>query len=337
MGHYGRESSTRDDATSLATSDGCLVTTPDLDSLACPRDHDRLARRSDELVCGSGHRFPIVDGIPVFVLKQGGGGASYRPVQDEPNPSYARDGGVHPYVNAMIGTTNGNLYAHLRGKLPRYPIPALRLRDGGGRRLLDIGCNWGRWVVAAARKGYRVTGMDLSLRALRAAKVVARQCGVEADFVCGDARAMPFRDGAFDVAYSYSVVQHFSRDDARSILGETARVLTVGGESMIQMANRWGVRSLYQLSKRGFSEAHGFDVRYWTLRELQTTFGTLIGESRVSVDGFFGLDVQASDLDLMPLRYRLVIRGSEALRRAAALMPPMKGIADSVYVHSVKR
>ena len=36
--------------------------------------------------------------------------------------------------------------------------------------LLDIGCSWGRWSLAAARKGYSVVGIDPSLGAVMAAR-----------------------------------------------------------------------------------------------------------------------------------------------------------------------
>jgi 2-polyprenyl-3-methyl-5-hydroxy-6-metoxy-1,4-benzoquinol methylase/uncharacterized protein YbaR (Trm112 family) len=300
-----------------------------LEVLACPHDRGSLTQTSSLLTCASGHAFPVIDGIPVFVAKQ-----VPAPERERRDPDHEAAEGIHPYVNRMIGSTCGHLYSGLVGRLSRYPIPVARLDEGEGRRLVDIGCNWGRWTVAAARKGYRVTGLDLSLEALRAARVVARQCGISADFVCGDARAMPFADEVFDHAYSYSVLQHFSKDDVVLILRETARTLASGGKSTIQMPNAWGIRSLFHQLKRGHRRASGFDVRYWTQRELRTTFEAHLGPSRISVDGFFGLNVQASDLDLMPARYRLVIRASEALRWCARRVPRIASLADSVYVKS---
>ena len=100
----------------------------------------------------------------------------------------------------------------LIGRLPKYPIPDIPLEEGRGRTLVDIGCNWGRWTVAAARRGYRPIGVDPSLEALLGrAEPVCGQLGVEADFVIGDARHLPLRTASIDTAFSYSVIQHFSR------------------------------------------------------------------------------------------------------------------------------
>ena len=46
------------------------------------------------------------------------------------------------------------MYAHLIGSLGDCPIPELCLPPAGAdASLLDVGCSWGRWSMAAARKG----------------------------------------------------------------------------------------------------------------------------------------------------------------------------------------
>lgn len=120
---------------------------------------------------------------------------------------------VGAVVNYIVAATSGHLYLHLRGKLSDYPIPNFCL-EGKGESLLDIGCNWGRWTISASRAGFKVVGMDPSLGAVVAAKRLCESLGVEAEFVVGDARHIPFAPGTFDVTFSYSVVQHLSRSDA---------------------------------------------------------------------------------------------------------------------------
>src|SRR5204863_8472237 len=136
------------------------------------------------------------------------------------------------------------------GVLDRYPIPVLRLPDGGGRRLLDVGCSWGRWSMAAARNGYRVVGIDPSLGAVMAARRVARDLKFDASFVVGDARFLPFVQDSFDTVFSYSVIQHFSKVDAKQAIGEIARVLAHGGTTKVQMPSQLGIRCLYHQFRR---------------------------------------------------------------------------------------
>ena len=66
-------------------------------------------------------------------------------------------------------------------------------------RILDVGCGTGRHAIELARRGYRVTGIDLSEAQLRRAREKAAEAGVDVDFQRHDARDLPF-DEEFDAA-----------------------------------------------------------------------------------------------------------------------------------------
>lgn len=315
--------------------------------LRCPRDVTELTSSGDELRCARGHTYPIHLGIPIMLVDDvppthGAIGATLARVArpDEAGPACdgtaAGPGSVDDFVQAEIPYTSGNLYFSVQHALERYPIPELRLDPGAGRRLLDIGCNWGRWSIAAASLGYRPVGIDPSLEALLAARRVCRQVGVEADFVVGDARCLPFDGGAFDVVFSYGVLQHFAKHDARTSLAEVQRVLAAGGTSLIQMPNRYGIRQMQQRRRLRGVEGDGFEVRYWRPSELVDAFEELVGPSVLSADCYFGLGLQGNDVDLLPRRFRAVVRTSELLRRASRRVRPLRLVADSVYLASSK-
>jgi len=107
-----------------------------LSYLVCPRDRTELRQDNDSLVCLEGHRYPVVDGIPVLLLEELSTNTAiaesiaYAATREGEEFSYDGEE-VHPQVAQMVAATNGILYSHLVGKLPRYPIPELRL--GGGR------------------------------------------------------------------------------------------------------------------------------------------------------------------------------------------------------------
>ena len=65
-------------------------------------------------------------------------------------------------------------------------------------RILDIGCGTGRHSIELARRGYQVTGVDLSESMLERAREKARAAQLGIDFQRQDARALPFSD-AFDL------------------------------------------------------------------------------------------------------------------------------------------
>jgi SAM-dependent methyltransferase len=333
--------------------------------LACPIDHLPVRIEGALLECANGHSYPIVDGVPVMLrddvpqtidfvnasIARARGRTAGDPrapqlyleslgISEDEKASVVRHatgkGAVDPVVMHLVAATNGLMYRDQIGVLDRYPIPNLRLPEGRGGRLLDVGCSWGRWSIAAARNGYRVIGVDPSLGAVMAARRVAQSLGVDAAFLVGDARYLPLLDGAFDAVFSYSVIQHFSKTDAGRAVAEMSRVLQRGGIAKVQMPSRWGARCLYQQWRRGFREPDDFDVRYWSLPELRRAFAAGFARIGFEVDCYFGIGIQPSDRDLMsPLR-KGVVTASETLRKISAVLPPLVWAADSVYVEAVK-
>ena len=307
--------------------------------LVCPIHRTKLNYFQDTLKCDGGHVFPVVDGIPVLMVPDGE--PMYPPfaeVPADPSPQAANPSAIDPFVQQNLVRTNGKLYRSLRGRLKRYPIPELPLPAGEGRTLLDVGSNWGRWTIAASRKGYRAVGMDVSLAAVRAARRVARQLGVEPGFIVANSRRLPFLDNTFDVCLSYSVLQQFEKKMARQAVGEIARVTVPGGRVLIQMANRYGLLQLVNRAIRPLRRNLSyFHVRYWTPRELRAVFSEAVGPAQVYPEGYFSLDAQGADLDMLPRVEAAVVRLSEKLCRAARYFPPLAAMADSVYVDSVKR
>ena len=96
--------------------------------------------------------------------------------------------------------------------------------------VLDVCSGMGgpaRWL--AHRIGCRVTGLELNERRCQAASrltTLTRLSGT-VEFSCGNALAMPFADGAFDVAVSQEAFVHVP--DKPRLLAECARVVKSGG------------------------------------------------------------------------------------------------------------
>ncbi len=337
-----------------------------LEHLACPVDRLPLAPlTATSLECSNGHSFPVIEGVPVLfhptapatfpvleisrrLAEAQAGGAVVDPYfvesvgvndleKEKIRSLIVRGGKIDPVISVVVGATNGLMYKHLIGKLESYPIHEIRLpRANSNDSLLDVGCNWGRWAFSACRLGYRVVGIDPSLGSVMAARRAARALGLRPHLVVGDARHLPFVAETFTNVFSYSVIQHFSKEDARIALAEIGRVLRMGGTSLIQMPNVFGVRCFYHQLRRGFRLARQFEVRYWTPRELLSTLSQCIGKSDLSVDCFFGIGIQESDFALMPVKLRVVTRLSGVLRRLSQRLPFLAGFADSLYVQSIR-
>jgi SAM-dependent methyltransferase len=221
--------------------------------------------------------------------------------------------------------------------LTKYPIPAFPLKPSeAGDTLLDVGCSWGRWSVAAAREGFSVVGVDPSLGAVMAARRVAKELNFDIKYLVADARFLPFCDNHFKNVYSYSVLQHLNKDHARQAIAQIGRVLEPGGVAKIQMANKWGLRSLQHQAQRKFRDPEGFEVRYWTVSELKAIFSGLIGRAHIAADCYFGLGWQWSDFGYVSGKHKVILVGSELLRRLSQVVSPVRMLADSVFCTATK-
>lgn len=284
-------------------------------TLACPRDRLPLTG----LTCPDGHEYLSFDGIPILLR------------DDVPETlwTYTRSiniaKGVETiyegdYVSETVHSAAGNLYKHLVGNLHEYPIPDIPMEGSG--TLLDVGCNWGRWTISAAQKGFKAVGIDPNIDALLAARRICKEVGVEAEFICADARYLPFPDNSFDHAFSFSVLQHFSKPDALMAVNEMKRVAL---NSKVEIPGKYGIRAFQNQFRRGFKEPTGFEVRYWTPKELRK-----LGE--IWVHCYFGTGVLSCDAHVMPWRFRMVVHASDLLTRLSKGFPPLRSVADSYYV-----
>ena len=131
-----------------------------LSLLVCPRCRLPLALEESKLTCEEGHRYALIEGIPILLLSEvpqthveGTRSLAVAEQGDGANlPQFdVAPGSIDPFVQRAIGATNGGLYQHLVGNMTEYPIPQLRLAVGDGKLFLEIGCNWGRWCRAIVR------------------------------------------------------------------------------------------------------------------------------------------------------------------------------------------
>jgi ubiquinone/menaquinone biosynthesis C-methylase UbiE len=102
-----------------------------------------------------------------------------------------------------------------------------------GAAALDAGCGPGNFAHrVGAERGGLVIGVDFSRAMLRMARGRFREVPVAA----GDLRRLPFRSGAFDLAYSFRSLQHVP--DLEAALRELVRVVAGGGHVVFDYVNR---------------------------------------------------------------------------------------------------
>jgi SAM-dependent methyltransferase len=114
-------------------------------------------------------------------------------------------------------------------------------------RILDVPCGYGRHSIELARRGYQVTGVDISEVQIARARKKAAGAGARAQFVIGDARALPVA-GLFDAAINmFLSFGYFATDEENeAMLRGIARVLCRGGRLLIDFWNREHEIRLFQ-------------------------------------------------------------------------------------------
>jgi SAM-dependent methyltransferase len=102
-------------------------------------------------------------------------------------------------------------------------------------RVLDDGCGGGGMCVSFAEEARSVVGIEPSDRFRDVGARLAAEKGVtNVTFTYADGTALPFRNGAFDLVLSHSVIEHVA--NPLEYLREARRVLSPGGVMLLSTA-----------------------------------------------------------------------------------------------------
>ena len=102
--------------------------------------------------------------------------------------------------------------------------------------ILEVGTGTGSLAGILSHRAAFTASIDLFAEVQRVAGVNAESLGAELRFARGDAFAMPFRDDAFDVAFSQGFFEHFDDDDVHRLIDEQLRVAS---RVVFSVPNRW--------------------------------------------------------------------------------------------------
>jgi ubiquinone/menaquinone biosynthesis C-methylase UbiE len=108
-----------------------------------------------------------------------------------------------------------------------------RLNVESNMKVLDVACGTGNLAIPASRKGADVTGIDIAPNLIEQAQANAAAEGLNAKFEVGDAEALPYQDGKFDLVMTMFGAMFAPRPDVTA--SELKRVCKPGGR--IAMAN----------------------------------------------------------------------------------------------------
>ena len=156
-----------------------------------------------------------------------------------------------------------------------------RLGLRSGDLVLDLGCGFGRHAYEALRRGASVVACDLGVDELRQVRAVAGvmhdagQVGptdagvgtVMLETANGDARRLPFANGAFDRVIASEVMEHIDDDD--TAMAELTRVLRPGGTIAVTVPSLFPEKVCWSLSEDYHApKAAGGHVRIYHLQQI---------------------------------------------------------------------
>lgn len=130
------------------------------------------------------------------------------------------------------------------------------------RHVLDLGCGRGRHSISLARRGYRVTGVDLSEASIRTARKRALEKGVkEVRFIRGDMRE-PFDETVDAVVNLFTSFGYFETDrENRQVLSNMFGMLRPGGRVVVDYLNSERVKSSFVPNEEGEYDGIHYSIR----------------------------------------------------------------------------
>jgi len=124
-------------------------------------------------------------------------------------------------------------------------------QDLANMTALDIGTGTGKNAIYLAENMKTVSGIDVSIQAIRIAKERARNAGLEVVFECGSvAQKLPYGDVSFDVVIDTMVTHCLSLDERRTYHDELLRILKPGGFWFIKTLGKTGDKNAKELINR---------------------------------------------------------------------------------------
>jgi 2-polyprenyl-6-hydroxyphenyl methylase/3-demethylubiquinone-9 3-methyltransferase len=106
-----------------------------------------------------------------------------------------------------------------------------------GKNVVDVGCGGGILSESMARRGAKVTGIDLSEKALKVADLHSLETGVQVRYELITAEALAEREsGAFDVVTCMEMLEHVP--DPAAIVAACAKLVKPGGRVFFSTINR---------------------------------------------------------------------------------------------------
>lgn len=107
------------------------------------------------------------------------------------------------------------------------------------REILDLGSGTGGFLIECARRGCRVSGIELNQNKVDESKERINKLGLDVDVKQGEAENLPYSDFSFDFINVAEVIEHVR--DPEKVLSEMYRVMMFDSSAYVSVHNRYGM------------------------------------------------------------------------------------------------
>ncbi|MDP2923736.1 MAG: methyltransferase domain-containing protein [Candidatus Omnitrophota bacterium] len=166
--------------------------------LICPSCHNKLSRYPNLFSCtGCARTYPILDGIPRFILE-------FKPFIEETRKSFD----LQWEMSRLRGEYN-QFNPEYKNKLITYLLDDAMLESDyfKGKKVLDAGCGIGRFTYALTQLGAYVTAIDYNDIAVKIAYEYFKD-NSQVKVIQADIFNLPFPENSFDFILSWGVLHH---------------------------------------------------------------------------------------------------------------------------------
>lgn len=142
-----------------------------------------------------------------------------------------------------------------------------------GSRVLELGCGNGKTLLTMIQRGWEVTALDISPRAVALSRERCRSSS-DGDFIIADSSVLPFKNTTFDAVFAVHLMGHLPEPDRKRVPYGLFPTLRPGGIiffSDFSMEDfRYG--SGCELEPATFRRGTGIITHYFSRQEVLDLF-----------------------------------------------------------------
>ena len=164
-------------------------------------------------------------------------------------------------------TRRGMLWGGATHNLPKLPLRS---------RVLELGCGNGKTLSSMIQRGWDVTAIDFSCRAVTLSREVVGDAS-HVHVLVADAHYPPFKNDSFDAIFAWHIISHMHEPDREQITSTLPHILKPGGIlffsdfSTEDFRFGWGDKTEPATFRRG----PGIITHYFTEKEVIDLFSKL--------------------------------------------------------------